>query len=290
MAGRKGKNAKSKQAKEPVVVKGNITVRDCLTWRQQEGYAPEGRETPGQGGHYLPTKADLGRAKSRGYNMPPTGAHKGAHDEDGRVIEALRGWPNSRYEQEYMEDMAAREQNGGGGDGGGGNRKGDAPMGALISHYYLQEAIRKKQAEEEAEARKAAAKATKAHPGKGDIRENRTSQLRAIAGAVKVDKDAKELWQMPKFKNNARSHLSTTTKKSQNKGERARNGSASGVDRCDVTGNGDPCTCYDNNPGMYDGGRPDSNTQNYHYDGPVNNTMDDYNFGDENDDNKLFAV
>jgi hypothetical protein len=290
MTGRTGKGqakSKAKQHKEPVIVKGSITVRDCLTWQHQDGFQEQDTYIPEPTGYYLPSKAELGRAKSRGYEMPPSGAHPN-HDEDGRVIDALRGWPHHRGDQDGFDDMAFMDQQDGGG-GGGGKKGGDPWMGDLISHKFMMDAIRKRREEEEAAARKAAAKARKANPGKGDIRGNRTSQLRAIAMAEKVETNPQDLWQMPKFKNNAKPHLTTTTKRAQHRGEQTRYGSASGMNGYDATGNADPCTCYDNDPGLYDGGRPDSNTQDYHY-GPVNNDLDDYAFGDGKDDNKLFAV
>ncbi len=211
-----------------------VTVRECLTWHPHEEkgkkQAKERRPASRANGDgpqttsYLPKKGILGKPIDRGYVMPDHAQPRDPEDE-GTVIEALRGWPNHRggrgRNQDENPDGAANGDTGsmyGADDKDLYDDKGEY-MGPLISHYYLQQALLKRQKEEA--KREAAEKEAKRrrNPGAADIKGNRTAQLRSIALAEKVDKDAKNLWQLPKFKNNARAHITTKRQKEENKGK-----------------------------------------------------------------------
>ena len=60
-----------------------------------------------------------------------------------------------------------------------------------------------------------------------DIKATKTTQLRSIALAEKVNYTPHDLWQMPKFKNNAKPTLDTFRKRSP-KSKMAANGTGSG--------------------------------------------------------------
>ena len=275
------KSQKTKQSKEPVIVRDNVTVRDCMTWHYPDGYRSDqvaGAETKD---FYLATKPDIGQTKSRGYEHPPVVQYSSTHDENGRVIDALRGWPHNDADQLVNEGQflyPEKQQSGERSD-----KKGDPWMGDLMAHKFMTDAVRRRKEEEAAAAKKAAGR-SKSGRGQADIKVNRAAQLRAIALAEKVEVAPHELWQMPKFKKNARPHLSTQTRRVHNRNNPDLNGTGD-------TDGGDPCTCYDPNQGLSDDIKVPDKDPEYvpYYDGNVdNNIYPDYE--DDTDDNKLFAV
>jgi len=104
---------------------------------------------------------------------------------------------------------------------------------------FIQEKRRKElKAQAAAEGRRAARDRT-------DIKANRTSQLRAIALAEKVEISPMDLWKMDKFKH-AQAHLSTF-RTGRSGGGLGR----AGVRKDDDEGHA-PCTCDDGQPPLND--------------------------------------
>lgn len=97
------------QAKQPKASPVKITsaydvhVKDCLVWpdpSQKKAHAQNKQTT------YVPIKrGDLGRPADRGYNLEQPPPQKSSPLDDDHVIDALRGWPNSKAAQTQNENI-----------------------------------------------------------------------------------------------------------------------------------------------------------------------------------------
>ena len=183
-------------------------------------------------------------------------------NDDDRAVEALRGWPDRSDGKDLPESNEFEDFMKGYGVAGTGadpytdyervsglnSKKGtketkekkkkgrgyqdeyDAHIADLISHRYMYESAMKRQQEAEEKERQEAeaAKAMKSRRFPKDIKANKTTQLRSIAMAEKVEVRPQDLWQMPKFKDGAKPALDTKRKKSKGKsGKGSRTGSRS---------------------------------------------------------------
>ena len=85
-------------------------------------------------------------------------------------------------------------------------------MGELVSHRFMYEGERQRIAQRERELRRQEMREKKAKEEKSfpkDIKQTMTSQLRSIACAPRIEPTPFELWQMPRFRSNARPKLDT---------------------------------------------------------------------------------
>ena len=283
MPGKAGKKGKKEERKTEPVHYDNITVRECLVWdagKKKKGgrgsAANKENETEDQKAHFRPVKGVLGKPMDRGYDMPEV-EYQGTTDDSGTAFEAIRGWPGNRRPEE--DEAEKDEQPPCKGNSSKGKKpkkkskkeeeeeaKRDPWMGDLISHRFLNDFAKQREMEMEKEQKKKDAKEkagqTPAWQTKTDIKGNKTSQLRAIAAAQKVDINAKDLWQMPKFKDNAEPVLTTfRAGKKADRDERARSGFIS------TNGEVAPvCTCQDDTLDNHDG-------RAYHDDGDIEDRL-----------------
>ena len=107
----------------------------------------------------------------------------------------------------------------------------DAAMGDLVSHRFLYEGERERIAKRERELRRQEWREMKAKEEKSfpkDIKQTLTSQLRSIACAPRIEPTPFDLWQMPKFKSNAKPRLDTFRRKPRVSSSQAGDVSPSG--------------------------------------------------------------
>lgn len=281
----------------------DLTVRECLTWHpaqmkpgdkrgkgkgkgQQRPESVTQPETGPRTTTYLPKKGVLGRPMNRGYVIPED-PHIKEEEDEGNVIDALRGWPNHQQQGDGGADFLAID----GDDGGyheddGPVKDGQECIGDVISQRFLNEALRRRQEEEEKAraAEEARRRGGPAARNKRDIKGTKASQLRSIAMAEKVSRDPKDLWQMPKFKDNARTHLDTKQDKEKlRKRDQSSKGKGKGKSQSDTTAYG----CGDTGGTYYDvTGTPngDYNTTYQGYD-----TGYVFDNGEETDD-RMFVL
>ena len=205
--------------------------------------------------------------------------------ERDSALQAIRGWPHNQHGDEQPTYNEFDDFMNGYGVSGGSlgdpytdyaktdtapkkdkKKKGpkssknerDAHIADLVSHRFMYEAAmeRQKKEEEKRRAEEEANRAMRSRKFPKDIKANKTSQLRSIAMAEKVERSASDLWQMPKFKNNAKPALDTKRKG----GKSGKAGNKNGVTG---TGNGEAfptCTCEEEQTG-YHGARQDRYTQ-----------------------------
>lgn len=252
------KGTGKKGEKTPEKSLDSIGVRECMVWGRGGGgggapsqNAPKNDE-PERETKFLMRKGELGKPADRGY-VYPEGTPRPVEDE-GTVLEALRGWPGQRREAEEYEnedqDACAQDayisggmqstgkKTGSGkksGKKGTDNGKGDPPMVYLVAHKYLSDFERKKMEEDEEERQKELEKKRSVdYAAMSELQGNKTSKLRAIRLANQTQTDAKDLWKMKKF-TRAKSHLDTFRKNEKNKKGKAGEGAGAGDDS--------GCTC-----------------------------------------------
>lgn len=233
---RKSKKGGEKAPPPPPV---NVTVRDCMMWPeprakgQGKGNANKGAASDTKPSVYRSTLIhrdeqlddEDGHSKMTAPPQPP-------RRYDGTVIEALRGWPGSREQEEddaHRYEVArethppAKTVDPKSGKNLKKKGKKDASkeesenvfIGDLIHQRYLNEHLEKRRREMEREQRKKEASMTAVKAGrrvaleKVNIKANRTSQLRAIALADKVETSPLDLWKMPRFTKGVNPHLAT---------------------------------------------------------------------------------
>ena len=105
----------------------------------------------------------------------------------------------------------------------------DPEMGELMAHKFLTEAARERTEARERELYEAQMKVRRANDQRypRDIKATKTTQLRAIALAPKVEQSPLDLWQMSKFKSHAKPKTqSIRNTKSNTRNEAATSGAA----------------------------------------------------------------
>ena len=202
----------------------SIGVRECLVWPPQGGgaepilYDPDvERETK-----FLLKKGELGKPMNRGYVLPEEDTQQHVEDE-GTVIEALRGWPNNRksspQDMEPSHDVGDNTKGFRACDSRG---KTDPPMVYLVAHKYMSDYERQRMEEAQLQRQQREGKYRSKKLGNDiDVKTTKGAQMRAIHLAGQTKTDPKDLWQMSKFKK-AKSGLDTfrkNEKKANRKGK-----------------------------------------------------------------------
>ena len=236
----------SKAAKKPPIVAlkydehlpGRENVAACMVWstnspapqknkQKRDRSRSRDRKTTTPGG---------GKSTTPGFapESPDFQENGCNHDDENCAVEAQRGWPQRRSTQNenvdvfgleednpdefpvYYEEVENKEEKpkGKGVKKKGGKKgKGDKDdakdpiMWELIEHKFLRDAADAREAKAAAEKAAALQKAKEAR-GKNSVRMNRTSQLRQIHNAPKVEKSPLSMWKMKKFEN-VQPHLDT---------------------------------------------------------------------------------
>ena len=209
----------------------NVTVRDCMVWPEPrakgQGKRNANKDTKPSAYHSTLVHRDDEEAWKTTAPPPPPLPRR----DQGTAIEALRGWPGSREqaEEEAHEFELWRETAYPAADAKSGKNskkkgkkdtsKAEAEnvfIGDLIHQRYLNEHMEKRRREMEREQRKKDTSQSMARAGRraalersSDIKANRTSQLRAIALAGKVETSPLDLWKMPRFTKAVNPHLAT---------------------------------------------------------------------------------
>ena len=162
-------------------------------------------------------------------------------EDDGTVIEALRGWPSlqrQREEEDEVQEEQQQQEKPGSGKRDEGDPRADPPMVYLVAHKYLNDFERKKLEEAEAERQKELAKRKPIDfAALSELKGTKTSQLRAVHLANQKQVDPKDLWKMKKF-THAKSCLDTNRK-----GLTGKKGKTNGTETGGDAGAGGICTC-----------------------------------------------
>ena len=207
--------------------KGDGGVAAALVWRPylKEQQQEKAKQKPHSASNakyskYFPKTPDIGKAKSYGFTCDDsemagrkTNVPVDPEDEE-TVLQALRGWPRlrrSKTSPEMTLPSWERRPGSGGGESGVSGASDATNMPEVMSHAYLRKWLMAKEQKEreafEAELRKRQ-EAKRLTLGK----HTKASELRTLSiqdRAFRLNKDPRDLWQMPRFRNNARPHLET---------------------------------------------------------------------------------
>ena len=237
-------------------------VRDCMTWhygnsaKGTRNDPPKAASKPVSGNdsffpsdnytHYaaessFPGKSGLGKSKSYGLEAPAANTAVKYRDEDGTVIQALRGWQGHGGGNQDASGVACCYDNVG--------QHPTAPVtdpskdpyiADLLAHQYMQRDHNKSQ--------NAAGSATKKTPvGKSGGKPTKTSQMRHVVNNERAHPHEQELWKMSKFTKGAKPVISTFRTPSGDKKKKSNGLGNHGDGACGAmserNNNGAICTC-----------------------------------------------
>ncbi len=210
--------------REMVISGSGVTVRDgvaaCMSWRTQSPChnrtTASGKQKKSSCGQdekknyhkYLPRplKTPVGQTRNHGHDHSDEDWSFKRPDGVSNAQQALRGWPRERKDRN-QDDMPQAPPS-----GNNCQHDDDPQIGELISGKWYNKSDSANQS-----GSSQSGNGQKLKIPKGGL-PNRSQQLRQIHSGNQIVVE-KELWQMPKFKDNAKPHIDTGSKIQQDRRE-----------------------------------------------------------------------
>lgn len=212
----------------------DVTVRECLVWPDDQ--KKQSTTTSYDDVVYVSLRQQQQQQQCQSStqlrqvrpSMPP--------EDDGRVGDALRGWPRHmirceqvQQQQQQQSDndvckqaptktktgQATKDVKSKSKGNATKDKDEDIHVADLIAQRFLHEYMEQRETEMERDRKKKEAREIAAREGRRaakdrtDIKANKAAQLRAIALADRVEVSPFDLWKMDKFTRSARPHVST---------------------------------------------------------------------------------